>query len=52
MIVLIWLIAMIYATMVNRHFGWNLTPQSDMELVCDGISLLLTSMAAYAIRKS
>lgn len=50
MIIALWFIALLFGVMVNRHFGWNLTPQSDMELVCDGISLILTSMAAYASR--
>jgi hypothetical protein len=28
----------------TAHFGWNLAPQSDAELICDGIVLLITSL--------
>lgn len=38
------LLAMVWAIMENRHFGWNFTPQSDAELICDGIGFLLVGM--------
>ncbi|MGI3042872.1 hypothetical protein [Shewanella algae] len=27
------------------YFGWNLTPQSDAEMICDGIALLILALA-------
>jgi len=27
------------------HFGWNFAPQSDAEIVCDGIVALITALA-------
>ena len=38
-------IAILYGVMVSRHFGGNLFPASDAELVADGIGLMLTALA-------
>lgn len=29
----------------TAHFGWNLMPASDAELICDGIFLVIMAMA-------
>jgi hypothetical protein len=42
---IVWFIALMYTIMENVYFGWNLTPKSDAELICDGICALLFSMA-------
>lgn len=31
--------------METKYFGWNTTPGSDAELICDGISLLIQASA-------
>jgi len=31
--------------METAYFGWNATPKSDAELICDGISLLIWALA-------
>jgi hypothetical protein len=28
----------------NNYFGWNMTPQSDAEMICDGITILLAML--------
>lgn len=35
----------------TAHFGWNALPQSDAEVVCDGIAMLITALAFVAPRK-
>ena len=34
----------VYAVRETDFFGWNLTPQSPEELICDGIALILCSI--------
>lgn len=29
----------------NRYFGWNKTPNSSEELICDGIVIILIAMS-------
>lgn len=29
----------------NQYFGWNSLPKSDAELICDGITLIIFSLA-------
>lgn len=38
-------IALIFFYEQNKYFGWNGWPQSNAELICDGITLLLLAMA-------
>lgn len=38
------LLAVVWMTAVNVHFGWNRWPQSSAELICDGIGLLMTAL--------
>lgn len=41
----LWLLAIVFEIASNAHFGWNWTPQSDAELICDGIALVLVVVA-------
>lgn len=41
----IWFLAAIFWFNENRYFGWNGWPQSDAELICDGIVCLLVALA-------
>jgi hypothetical protein len=34
-----------YGIVETRFFGWNFQPKTSEELICDGISLILTCMA-------
>lgn len=36
----------------TSYFGWNAWPQSDVEMVCDGIAMLLLSLSFVAKRKT
>lgn len=45
---MLYLIAIFYAYLVNRHFGWNWSPTNDAELIADGIGLMLVAMAVIA----
>ena len=29
----------------NSYFGWNANPQSDAELIADGVTILLVALA-------
>lgn len=31
--------------METDYFGWNATPQSEAELICDGIAMLIQALA-------
>jgi len=35
--------------METAHFGWNMTPQSDAELLCDGLVILITALAVRPV---
>lgn len=39
------LITVLYGLVENLYFGWHWTPMSDAEMVCDGIGLLIFSLA-------
>lgn len=43
------LLSIWFWVMENNYFGWNALPQSEAELLCDGIVLLI---AALAFRKT
>lgn len=36
--------ALSFYVMQNNYFGWNSKPQSDVELIVDGITILLISL--------
>lgn len=38
-------LALMFSLFETAYFGWNLTPQSDAEMICDGISLLIFALA-------
>lgn len=40
-----WVVALEYFLKQNAYFGWNARPQSDAELMADGITLLLVAVA-------
>lgn len=37
--------ALYFSLIETIHFGWNASPKSDAELICDGIALLIASLA-------
>ena len=39
-------IAIVAGISENIYFGWNITPKSDSEMVCDLIVLAILAMAA------
>lgn len=43
--VIIWALALFYAFWETAHFGWNMIVKTDAEMVCDGLALLLFSLA-------
>jgi len=42
------LVPIIYYVEQNHYFGWNSGPQSDTELISDGINMILIVLAALA----
>ena len=38
-------LAMFFSVVETNYFGWNMTPQSEAELICDGITLLLFALS-------
>lgn len=42
--VLIVLMAITYSVVEAHHFGNNIAPKSDAEMVCDGIGILIASI--------
>jgi len=34
-----------YGFIETRYFGWNRTAGSDAEIICDGIAILIISLA-------
>lgn len=44
-IAIAWIVVVEFFIKQNRYFGWNLNPQSDTELIADGITLILVSLA-------
>jgi len=39
------ILALFYAVFETAHFGWNLAPKSDAEMICDGIAVLVYALA-------
>lgn len=44
----LWLGSLVYFLEENVYFGWHAFPQSDAELIADGIVFLLTAIAIGA----
>lgn len=40
--IFLWLAGIIFGIFENQYFGWNMTPQSISEVVCDVLSVLAT----------
>jgi hypothetical protein len=38
-------IAFVFFWMENEYFGWNGKPQSEAELICDGIVFLIFALS-------
>jgi len=49
--IIIFIIALMYGYCTMQYFGWNLTPQSDAEMICDGIVAILCAIALLAGKK-
>lgn len=46
----IFILAAFFGLFETAYFGWNFAPQSDAEMICDGITFLLFALAY--LRKS
>ncbi len=38
-------IGLFFSITETAYFGWNFAPQSEAELICDGLSSLIVAMA-------
>ena len=41
----IFLLGAFFGLIETAYFGWNLTPQSSAEVICDGITAVIVSLA-------
>lgn len=41
-------LAVFFSVIENAYFGWNWSPQSEAELICDGIAMLLFALGILA----
>ena len=41
----IFFISVFFGIAETWYFGWNMTPQNDAEMICDGIALLIFALA-------
>lgn len=37
--------ALAFSVIETAYFGWNLTPQSDAEMICDGIAGVIFALS-------
>lgn len=42
---LVFFLGQLFWLVETAHFGWNFTPKSDAEIVCDGIAVLITALS-------
>jgi hypothetical protein len=42
----IFFIGIVYFISENLFYGWNIMPQSDFEVLADGINMIIWAMAA------
>lgn len=49
---LLWLFVVAWYVVQNSYFGWNWRPQSDAELVSDGIGFVLVAIAITGTRSA
>lgn len=40
-----------FGIMETAYFGWNMLPQSDAEIICDGIAVLISALAFLQDRR-
>lgn len=40
-----WIVALEYFLKQNQYFGWNARPQSDAEVLADGMMFILVALA-------
>lgn len=50
MTILLWVCPLTYWWLQNTYFGWNARPQSEGEVIADGITILLIAVAAMGSR--
>lgn len=48
----VFLLGALFGLLETNYFGWNLTPQSEAELVCDGITTLIIALAFLPATKA
>jgi hypothetical protein len=48
----LFIVAAAFGLIETAHFGWNMLPQSDPELICDGITLVLYGLAFVARKRA
>ena len=46
----VFLLSFLFWIVETNYFGWNVTPQSPEEVICDGIVLLIAALS-YKERK-
>jgi hypothetical protein len=50
-VIWLWFVAACFWWEQNEYFGWNRLPQSDAELIADGITIILVSIAIFASKQ-
>jgi hypothetical protein len=45
------ILSLSYSFMETRYFGYNYTPQTDAEVIADGISFILLFMTGFMFSK-
>ena len=48
----IWVLAVLFGLAETAYFGWNITPKSSEEMICDGITMVLLAMAFMSQRST
>ena len=46
---MIWFIGICWGVFENQYFGWNSLPQSNAELLADGLAFLLMALAVMTL---
>jgi hypothetical protein len=47
---MIWIAAILFGLSETAYFGWNWSPKSDAEMVCDGITMILAALALLSLK--
>lgn len=48
----IFVMGFVFGIIETGYFGWNFTPQSDAEMICDGIAVLIMALSLVGRRKA